>query len=1278
MWVTEKGISLPRTKTFFYITSTDNEPFFVKPGKAFAYRNNAWIQIKAIGLLDNKIDRVVVSPNGSTSLHLPKCTGLLAVHENHGDAVVITLPLPKDAPVVRNSGAITALDAIAPSGEALIITCPHRRVGDIPFVFGQYNKMTSDFPQRVRGLSISENGRALALAVDNQLWVWQQLPEELRGSGFWTDLTSDQRFAINIEANHPYSQQGKIYHGFMRPRQYFTLHPALAPNLPQNSAIAYQDLCMFDNPDEGVGVVCLTALLPPCRPFDTLYLFVSICTFKGLSPVFQRSDVTLPVIEGQGGPCIFWSLDCRIAVIAVSQSLVIVTRFLRVINVIPLKEIFAGNDPVVASIAWSCSGQFFVITSTLGKIGVVTRCGKSLKHKVCSLAPFADHPLPLMVAGDSKDPSFFIIYSGEKMKHLRIDVSLVEQNLENLMSLHFPQKSVAKMIKPAIKSIQQNGGSSPLNIVRLLYYTDLFRIFPYHSPLRYLIFSLVNDALKELLDSHHDILVYFLIRCVFRLTETPVSIYNTYMERLTGSRNRRDEILRKILEDELNKKDYVISRQIAINDRITFYEPTDEDKEIMLDLKQPHHGRNLDIFEVVRAAKAILYEETVPDISSLQVDFRLLLELMIQYGHFDKVMILSRHPSIACNHAQLFVRIAALHSTNAPFLFKALQACIASAPQDEFEIRAVCVRALTNVLKQRIADSAPSARQKAKFLSSLISVEETLELVVPENIDQCNDFAVILGIAFCACDFPACSNFFNGRIQMIPDQLRSAVREIFGIVWFLRWRYAAICDLARTGHATDATLRLLAFPDFVNRKVARGQINAAGEVHFSPDIYALYMGGAAVFERDPAFVDFCAECSNRISPRSLTRVATAALRFCKEQEDIPRSNLLLAAVVSHMVPWLRCGIPRKLVNFPCSEVIPNELLDFEEFILPLHPMPKMQIQTTNIIDTDHHEEEEEVLPPPPRPPPIQEDSSSEGEFIPPPPSPEEDRPIRRKVSPVKRKPKPKPKPKKKHSSRKQEPVTPPRGPSLRLLSLDPNAAPPRQTYIPQYPQYAPQPAQVQQQQPIWDIDFNNFVKKKAPQREDKPTQQHVEPPPPPSQKQPLIIFGSTPGKAKNNDDFDISDTSSLSDIPLDEPRQPNLPPINPFPIDDGLHHRIETLLDDTKATDPADLPPPPEFKRVEIKPKPIPKPVKIPTAMPEGDINTNASNIPPISLKSTRVSTSARHAEGPDWRPSVVSMRDARIIGVQEISIDTFRHPPPTGTGPQLREIQPTNKSQIS
>lgn len=1266
MWLAPKLTNLPRTKKSFYLTSRNGEKFVVKPGKAFLYKNNTWNLVRAVGNLNNKISRVVVSPTGNMSLHLPKMTGLLATHQNVSETVVITLPLPSSARVSKDS-PITALDTVAPTGEGLIVTTPHKTVADIPFIFGLQNKKMSDFPQHVRGIATSENGQAIALAVDDQLWIWQQLPEYEKGIGFWTDLTANRRFAIAVESNHPLSQQGRVFHGYTKQQQFFTLHPVLAPNLPQNSAISYQDLVMFDNPDEGRGVCCLTSLLPPCKPFDTLYLFNSICTFKGLRPFFQRAEILLPVVDDHIGPCIWWSRDCRLAVVAVGGNLLIVTRFLRTIAVIPLTEIFSGDQPIVADVAWSCGGQFFVLTSTLGKIGAVTRSGKSMRHQICHLEPFTDKNIPLKVSADSKDPGLFNVYSNDKFRELKIDPDLVPQTLENLMSLHFPQKYVYYLWDRTIKEINTNGYENIQNFIKLLYLTDLFRIWPYQSPLRYWLFQIFDAGINYLLETNQDLYAFLLSRCIFRLTETPVSKYQTIIDRLNVSEKKRDKILARIMQDELEKKDYVLSA-VARNDRIKMYQPTEEDDLQMKKLTQPHNGRDIDIFSFVRAVKNLLYSPDFdPEIFQSNVNVALLMEIMIQFGKFDRAILLAKHCSIANDPTTLFQRIAALHPDEPGLLFRAMQVCIKASPDDELNIRAICVNALTNILKQRIAESSPTAKNiRTKRLSSLTLIEEDLVLIVPENTKQLDDFTVILGMAFAAADYPACSNYFNGRPNLTTEFLRHAVRELFSIVWFIRWRQAAIIDTARTGHATNATLRLLAFPDFVNQKVAKSQIFATGEGMFSPDSYVLYMnsGPNPVFEKDPIFPDFAGECSNRITPRGLSRITAAVMQLTENDDDIPNSRVLFATIVSHIIPWLRCGIPRALSGFRCSDVVPNELLEFEEFVLPKGVPPQMKLQTNVLYNDDIFEEEEEEpdMTPPMPPEPIQpaDESSSEGEFIPEPePEPEPPKPKPQKKKPVKRKPKPKKKPEKQ---------PPPRGPRLRLLSLDqppPRTPNPQPYYNPPPPSYYMPQMPVRPYQPIWDYDPSKWQPKppppepEPPKKEEPPVQEPVEPP----KMKPIVIISSKQKKPQKPEEYEIS-SSDISDIALSDPIKGPVPPADGFPLDEALQRRIERLLDEaSKAPDPRQLEQVESFRRPEMK-RP-PKKKKIPIEPKEEP--AEPGNIHPvIQVKK----------EQPEWRPKVESMRRPQVIGVQEITPEEFRAGKGYPKGNlRLKEIFPNDES---
>ena len=1279
MWLAERTSSVPRTKAFYCMTSVNGRYFFVKPGRAYSWdkKGKSWNQVRRVEYLNHRIDRVVVSPCGGCSLHLPKLTPLLAFHKNTPDTVVITLALPK-----RTKASATSppcLDAILPSGDSVLLTQPHSTVEDIPFVFK--SPKGDVFNAHVKGFACSEDGQAVALAIDDQFWVWRQYPEETLGIGIWTDLTADQRFVINAKSNHPLTQEGKVVHGLNRLRQTFTLHPALAPNIPQNSAVSYQDLCMFNNPDEGVGVCCLTVLLPPCKPFDTLYLFVSVCTFKGLTPVFQRSDVTLPVVEGYGAPCIWWSVDCRFAVIAVSQSLVIVTRYLRIIKILPLTKIFPGDEPVVASVAWNCSGEFFVVTSKQGSIGAVTRSGKSLRHNICHLTPFTSKQVPIMVAADARDRSTFVVYSQKEMRPLKIDVNSIPLNLQILMSLQFPQKSVSSLYKRTVDAIKEHGVSDPIRLVTLLYYTDMFRIWPYYSPLRYLLFTLFNEGAKRALDSGHDLFAFFLIRCILRLTGEEVEVYQTIMDRLSWSNLKRDQILLKIIQDELNKNDFVTQTQPK-DQRIMFYEPTEEDRDQMIKLIPPSHCRNVDLVPLVKVVRNILWDPDFneSELKDIQCDLRLLLEFLIHLGLFDRVMMIAKHYSVAMDPAALFVKIAALQANDAAKLYKAMMTCIAAAPEDEIELRAVCVKAIVNILKHRISESMPSAESpQIKRISSLVMIEEEgLSLVAPESPEQLEDFAVILGIGFCAADFAACANFFNGRQNATPDVLRDGVRALFSMVWFLKWRYRAICETARYGHANDATLRLLAFPEFVDRKAAKAQIRDVNPDMFSADIFEHYMNGTGFFEKDPEFPDFAAECSQAIKPRELARISAVVMRSQAEDNvEVPRSGILLASLVSHMIPWLRCGIPRALAGFECDDKVPPELLDFEEFEFPKTPPPKMEVvhNPDDWLPIITQEPEQQEVPEP----------SDEGSSY-------SERPVRRPRRRTRR-----------HERKPPKKKVP--QPSLRLLTVDPTSAAPQmqmpmyyQPYPMQYPMYevpvihAPTEPQASAYGPIWDFNPADFVKPEpepprppTPPQKEEPTRvntetQSAEEPKRESQVKPLIIFTSRQRPDKEPS-FDLDMSSELSELELLEPVKRTIPTPNPFPLDDELHRKVVHLLDEVKAIpDATALPDKPRFTPPPVYEAPT---IKIPETTTQQTFTQQTTEFTATTEQTAfahqgtwvpRPQTRPSQPQQPgvpNWRPAVVSLRDNGLVGVQPISADQLRQ------GSMPPRVQPLTAEQF-
>ncbi|EAY17487.1 hypothetical protein TVAG_494290 [Trichomonas vaginalis G3] len=1192
---------------------------------------------KSLNMLHYKIDRVVISPNGATSLHLPKISPLFAIHQNKPNANVVTFPLP--AGNIQTLQEKTTDHGYDPDGTKLLISRPHNRVDDLPYIFNLQNKPITDFPAHVFGLACSENGKIMAVSVDQSVWIWQQLPEQPNGIGWWIDLTADQRFGININANHYLTQQGRAYHGFMKPRQSFTLHPAIAPTLPSNSAVSYQDLALFDNPDEGKGVVCLTAVLPPSRPFDTLYLFVSICKFKySYTPTFERAEVMLPIMEGAGGPCIFWSLCCRIAVVAVSRSVVILTRELRVIRIIPIDEIFASKNAMVANVAWSCTGQFFVITSTNGEVCAITRSGKNMHHQMCDLAPFQrGKDVPLMLTGDSKDPSIFVVYTREKFRVLKINTDLIPQTIENLMSLHFPFGDVAELYDPAVASMRECGYTRIENFVRLIYLTDLFRIFPLYSPLRYHLIMIFDEVTTKLLEDGEDLYAFLFARCIFRLTDHKVPIYDIVVERLECGEKQRDQILGWIMRGEGDRKDWVVS--LDNNPTTIFYYGMKNDDEERLNMSKPEARRNADLPLITKKIKKLVFEGSYTDLNEIDVDMRVILELMIMLGCIDRAIVVARHKSIASDPLNLFNRIIALFPDSPELIFRALVYCLQLASPDDDQMRANCIKALLNMLKAAVVDSMPtSTRPRLMPLSNLCMIEESLEVIVPRTQEDLKDFAVITALAFCAADYKNIALYINGRSKLIPEKIREPLRELFGLIWFIRWRQTAIKETARVKHANDATLRLLAFPEFVNKKVAMSQINNAGPRAFSPEAYALYVDGSRNFEDDPAFPSYMAECTNRLREGALRDVQEYAIKLGERSpKDLPKSNLLLAVLVSHMVPWLRCGIPRALAKFHCGENIPNELLELEDFTIPALKPKKMVLETKPLVE-EHPEEESEDSDIPvmdvPQPLPEEPVDSGSGEF-----KIDNEPPSSSSISepPVPKKKKHKPKPKQKVRKPKKSAPEPPR---VRLLTLDPNAGQ-RHQYVPPPPSYQPRPMRFGN---VWDIDPNAW--------QNRPKPQPQAPPPQPQPQEPRYVFVAS-SKKDTFPQMEEKSTSSLSDFEFTATQHRPMPYADQFPLDEELNKRVAKALGDyDDLPEPGNLGDKPSYRRPPVSLSYQPPDVDIPR------IDLNRKQERPKKEDSSMSS-------GPDWKPTIKNMKGNRIVAVKDDEMKKKKNQL------QLREIKP-------
>jgi hypothetical protein len=777
------------------------------------------------------------------------------------------------------------------------------------------------------------------------------------------------------------------------------------------------------------------------------------------------------------------------------------------------------------------------------------------------------------------------------MKRLRINLEVIEQSLENLFSLPFPVSSASPLFDPSVKLLSELDLANEYDLVKLLYYSELFHIFRLDNPIRNLVKKHINDSLQAIFALGKYAFCYFLIRWALRLTQEPSPVYLQMVDRLGYSETQRDRLLKRILEDELFKRDWTYFTHV-LPPQITFKDPTLEDQDEMLDHKIAEDNESADLFVVIKFVDMVLYNPDFFEFEDVPVDLSLLLELMIEIGKFDRAMAIVRHESILTDPVHLFIRIIGVHPTDPIAIFRAMELCVTAAPAAEMEIRAICVRALLNILKQKISDSSPTAENPTpKFISEMVILEETVEFPIPETRGDCFDFAVILGIAVAAADYVNMLNFCNGKSNLIASTLRVAIRDLLRILWFVRWRYTAMNETQEKGYPGDATLRLLSFPEFINQESARQAIQMLGPELFTDDLYALYMNGHDVFERDPEFVDFACTCLARISPRLQARMQEAVALLAPATEDMEESHLLLSVLVSHLVPWLRGAIPRAVVEFPCPEVVPNRLLDFEQFDLPEKPKPPPVMETKPAIhvtppqapapaDTPIIEEEEEEEMPEPRlkPPAV--------ELPPQIPVPEPDHELSDGEEPAI---KPPSRPRSPPSHKRKSAPTQERR-QLRLINVDRS----RRTFVPspiQYPgpisrqqEFAPgylfdplvphpplvavfgatpAPWPIASYGPIWDID-PSLYQRPYPRPPPVLSMEAPRPEPPVEAAQPIPSPGKVTKiefvKPKPKKDPLESSGSIDGDFAFQTPPVRDGRPIDPFPLDHELRRRVDDLL----------------------------------------------------------------------------------------------------------------------
>ena len=1211
MWNDDGIRILPRSKQNFFVSSYKNDMYFIKPGQFSIYKkkDREFEKIKETPKISGKIEKVVISPCGSCSLHLPKKVPHLAFHENSKNGIVFVISFPAEIEETEINEDILKKVRLT-SGKYIYLTLPQEelKVGGPCQCCSCCNSGENDFfSNNVQGMAISEFQNVIVVAYKEDIWVWQQFSEEIIGCGYWTQLNENQELKIstnavpNIWIDKKYRRSS---HGFMKPQQAFSLsNPNTSPIIPENSPVVYQDLCVFRNPCEGTGLCFLTMILPPYRPFETLYIFNSICYIKEDKTIYERRDLTIPIIEGYGGPCVWWSVDCRFLVIAVSKSIIILTRYLVIISIVPISSIFIGQESLIADVSWSCQGEFFLVTSYTGQIGVVTRCGKTMKHELCSLEHFDHKFKPLLVTADSSDPSLFNIYSpsSRKMRQLKIDLKKIPRDLQVLMSLQFPQTSVAKLYNAAVDAIKKNGASDRMRFIKLLYYTAIFRIFPYMSPLRYYLVPLFEEGSLKALEDGDDIFTYFVVRCIMRISGITTKAYLEIHRRLSKSKHSKDHVLYKILDDELNHRDYTVTK-VPLHHSIKVYSKSQSE---ITEKIPPHHGLNADIIKLIEIVTNVLYHNDFFDLSLMSAHLKIFADLLIHLDQPSKALMVSKNISDGIKPAEFFVKICIYYANSAPKLYAALMACIEQSPEDEDDLRGVCLKAMINIIKQKISELVPIRNDKnRKYISQFAILEKELEFVIPTKQDQLDDFGVIYSIALCVATYKYCMYYLTGKSEKTPELLRSAIKELFQLLWFIQWRFLAIYASGRSSIAKEALLRLFAFPDFINVLAAKSQLDSIEDI--SKEVCNLYMDNNPDPEKDPYYSNFLESCMIKLDPIIFSKVSFAALRFCKVEKDIPYSGLLIAAIISHMVPWLRCAIPRAISKFRCYEKVPNELLNFEEYHFPSEVQEEEEediYSYSESIDYSYYSSSYRL---------------SDGEYQ----GSTKNATIVKQIDPKEVTPdKPIQNPKKsKHEKKPKKAKAPTPDTSKKKdkkMPSQPKVFPVQQPQqiIPlptpiYYPQMAPtviyKPIENPYKNeftPIWDFSPSDFVvPEPEPEKKEevKPTPVYVdiytepvkyppttknaetqfEPPPPPRKVKPLVKkYRRKIEPVQTEKPFDFSMSSTESEVFFGvEPFKDSKAEFDPFPLDDGLHKKIEDLINDmTSIPDAQNLPSKPEF-----------------------------------------------------------------------------------------------------
>lgn len=284
--------------------------------------------------IDAKASFFSLSISNQSSVHVLKYFPFLAFHSNtiNSQLNLIEVPLESSSLIQRTLPDFSTVSLTKPINSNLFQPF---------FVCKQETFISKSRP----GAVINDRGTVIALHFQRIFFLWSQIPDQAQGVGEWIDFTAEKIIATDLPSKEETADAITMYHGFNKPRQPFSLRNYSRSNV---SGFVYQDFSVFDNPNEGPGLVCLTAILPPCRPFNNLA--IQTFTYKVRDKKFKKKEIKLSIVEGDVAPCAWWNKTCKILVLVVSNSLLILTRQLKIIQRLSLTEVIP--DQILSSFAW--------------------------------------------------------------------------------------------------------------------------------------------------------------------------------------------------------------------------------------------------------------------------------------------------------------------------------------------------------------------------------------------------------------------------------------------------------------------------------------------------------------------------------------------------------------------------------------------------------------------------------------------------------------------------------------------------------------------------------------------------------------------------------------------------------------------------------------------------------------------------------------------------------------------------------------------------------------